>query len=814
MTEESNDTGTNSISKFQGQEINKTIGPKEYLFRYLKYLPWVLACVALSLMLAKVKIRYSVPIYRVQSSLLINNDRSGNGGSGKGGERLDELIMLQPAANLSNEIEILKARPLMERVARDLGLQSQYVNTGNIRSTLLYKELPFHLLILHFADSTQGFGFSLDVKNDRQFALNKEKGLHNFNEPFTVGGNEVILLLDSSVPLRSFSVPNFTVSWAPLTEVAQGLSGSIRIVQANNSSTILTLSQETPNTKIGIDFLNTVMAVYDTSIIEDKNQISYQTLRFIDNRLDTLKAELGSVEGSMRVFLEHSHAFSIGDQSRAYLNDLEKASEAKVQQSTQLSVVNLLLDYMSNPDNNYKIVPVNLGIVEPALSQLISQYNALQLERYANLKTTGPKNQIVQGLESSLEKLRGSIFEALKNVKQAYLIAQNKSAEAESQIRGSLTALPGKSMIALNIERQQKILEDLYSFLLQKKLEITISSASTISNSKVIEPASGNNFPVSPDSHSLYLTFTLIGLILPVCFIAIREMLNDKVNSRSDIEAATNAPILGEIGHSDNLQTLVVTQHSRSFIAEQFRIIRTNLQYIVGKNDKPTILVTSSFSGEGKSFASTNLGAVMALTGKRTVIMEFDIRKPKILSGLELKRNMGITNYIIGSASFDKLPVEVRGTENLYVIPCGPIPPNPAELLLDPRLGQLMEEVKRNFDVVIMDTAPVGLVSDAITLGQYADCTMYIVRNGYTVRRMLGLAQEIYSTKKLPGLSLLLNDVKLGTGYYGSYYGGYGYSSGYSYVSESGYFEKERRERKRGIFSRISQFWKPRSSKK
>jgi capsular exopolysaccharide synthesis family protein len=370
--------------------------------------------------------------------------------------------------------------------------------------------------------------------------------------------------------------------------------------------------------------------------------------------------------------------------------------------------------------------------------------------------------------------------------------------------------MPGKSMQMLNIGRREKILEDLYSLLLQKKLEISLSSASTISNSSVVEPAIDSNVPVSPNIQKIYTLYALFGILIPLGIIGLREILQDKITSRQDLEKSTDAPILGEIGHSEGRQPLVVTLNSRRLISEQFRIVRTNLQFILGKNDRPTMMITSSFSGEGKSFISTNMGAVMALSGKKTVIMEFDIRKPKIVSGLDLKRKMGITNYIIGKARFDELLVKVEGVDNLYVIPCGPIPPNPAELLLDSRLDELMKEVKENFEVVIMDTAPIGLVSDATNLSRFADCTLYIVRQGHTFRNQVGLIDDLYTAKKLPALCLLINDIKANAGYYGgSYYGsGYGYYGGYSF-GESGYFEDERAKRvKRNPFKILKDIWK------
>ncbi len=247
--------------------------------------------------------------------------------------------------------------------------------------------------------------------------------------------------------------------------------------------------------------------------------------------------------------------------------------------------------------------------------------------------------------------------------------------------------MPEKTLKKLNIERRQKILEDLFSFLLQKKMETSISSASTISNSKVIEPALASKYPIIPDHKKIYTLYLLTGILIPVGIIAGRELLRDKVSGRADVEKRTKAPILAEIGHSEEDSTLVVTRNSRRFIAEQFRILRSNLKYMTIKKENPIIMVTSSFSSEGKSFISTNVAAVLALSGKKTVLMEFDIRKPKVLEGLGLKRKMGITNYIIGRAKIEDIIMQVPGFDDFYVIACGPIPPNPAELLLDQQTG-------------------------------------------------------------------------------------------------------------------------------
>ena len=294
----------------------------------------------------------------------------------------------------------------------------------------------------------------------------------------------------------------------------------------------------------------------------------------------------------------------------------------------------------------------------------------------------------------------------------------------------------------------------------------------------------------------------LLGIALPALFVFASEVLNDKVSTRFDVEKITAAPILGEIGHSYSEKVLMVNKTTRSMVAEQFRIVRSNLQYIIGKEEKFTLMVTSSFSGEGKSFLSTNVGAVLALADKKTIILEFDIRKPKVLAGLNMPKGAGITNYLVGkSDNLDDLIQPVPGTDKLFVLGCGPVPPNPSELLLSPRVEDMFAWLKERFDVVIIDTAPVGMVSDAQTLGKYADCTLYLVRQAHTFKKQVVLIDEFYRENKLPKVAIIINDVKMkaGYGYYG--YGRYGYGYGYGYGS---YYEEEHAPK--NLFERVLTF--------
>jgi tyrosine-protein kinase Etk/Wzc len=792
------------IQSLNGTQKNIfTIGPKEFLFRYLRYIPWVIISVALFLLLAYLKVRYSTQIYRVGSSMIFKND---NVSSAVKDARFEDLFINPGSTNLNNEIQVLRSRPVLQRVARDLKLQTRYFNKGSVKTGLLYPDSPILLQILSI-DSSTGLDCQISILDDNNYLINEEKTRHHFGDIMEKGGSRFIILRNPGINLSSVgNTTKFEVNWLPMPYVIEGLIGQLAITQLNEQSTILTMSFESENTNLGKDVLNTLMAVYDSLIVEDKNRIAGNTLRFINQSLFELTDTLNGVQGNLKNFMTEYQAFDLEGQSKTYMDKLNEAASAQSALDVKIGVVEFMLKYISNSSNIHELVPTNMGIEEPALAQLVSEYNTLQLSRDNNLRTSPAGNPMIQSMDNALDKIRRDIYQALLNVKQGYQISADNLAKRDQELQGNITSLPGKSMQKLNIERRQKILEELYSLLLQKRLEISLSSASTVSNSRVLEPAIAGG-QVSPDNKKIYIFYLMIGLLIPVGIIVVREVLQDKVNGRADVEKNTNTPILGEIGHSMAEQPLVVTHNSRRLIAEQFRIVRTNLQYMIAKKDRPVIMITSSFSGEGKSFISTNIGAVMALSGKKTVIMEFDIRKPKIVSGLDLKRKMGITNYIIGKASFEELLVKVDGVENLYVIPCGPIPPNPAELLLDRKLDELMQEVKANFEIVIMDTAPVGLVSDAANLGRYADTTLYIVRQGHTFRKQIGMIDDLYINKKLPNLCVLLNDVHAEGSYYGGYYGSYGYYAGYGYGADSGYFEREESKAKRSFGRRIKRWF-------
>lgn len=774
------------------------VTPRELIFKYIYYVPWVLISVAIMLLLAWVKLRYSTPIYSVAGKLLVKAP-----GPMNNGDKFDDIFMMQQGnRNLNDEMEIIRSRYMAQRVINSLRLQTMYFNKGNIRSSAIHpSDVPFDFTIISLKDSTRGFTIPLLILNDREYQIGENKKVYYFGQIIErpEGSFNIKRNLNS---YKSFASNEFHISWQPAEHRAGAISGGLRVGQSIDYSSVLVLTYETENPRIGRDVVNQYMKEYQASGLEDKRQILTNTLAFIDEQLVTVKQDLGAVEKNLQNYRERNKTFNPELQTQLFFGDISELNKQLTEQGVKLKIIDYLIAYINDQKNPYRLVPTSLGIDEPALLQTISEYNKLQLERETYLKTVPSTNPLITNLETAIVKLKEDMVSNLRNIRQTYVVAMTELSGRNTEADQAIKSMPGREKQLLEITRQQKILEELYSYLLQKKLETAISSASTISNIRVVEPALGSGAPIKPNRRGMYVLAVFLGVLLPVGIIFLLEYLNDKVKTRADIERYTDAPVIGEIGHSDEPGTLVVTQNNRKFIAEQFRMIRTNFQYVLPNVDKPVILVTSTFSGEGKSFISTNLGAVLAVSGKRTVILEFDIRKPKILKGLGLQERKGITNYIVGAVALDEIIHKVPGAENLYVVPCGPVPPNPAEMLLNEKISHLFDQLRSRFDVVIVDSAPVGLVSDGITLGKHADATIYIVRYNYTLKKQIQMIEDVHRKKKLPKLSLVINDVHVRSGYSSYYgYGGYyGYGYGYGYGSD--YFDKQT-PKKKGLLKRI-----------
>lgn len=765
-----------------GKTEQGNLSLKDLFYKYIGFLPLFLLSAALALLIAYTYLRYASQVYSSGGSMLIKSESNNNRP-----DKVEDILMgNNRSQNIQSEIEILKSRPLMARVINKLNLQFGYTAKGRIKDQNVYKQAPFSIQVVRINDSARAFSMKIKFDNIKQFRINNETVKFEFGQTFENNNGRFILIRNGISPTAG---TEYNMTWHPSESLAGRLAKTVKVQPKAGGTGILNIEMEAPNPQMAADIVNSLMIQYDSMTVEQNNLTTDQIIGFIDGRLDKLKKELDSIQANLLAYRQKNNLINVETQSDAYFSKISAADNLLNEQQMRVAVTDLLDEYLKDKKNQFSRVPSSLGLEDVTLNELVSGYNKAQLERESLIKSNIPSdNPAVKEAEALIEKQRQSVLENLNNIRTSYQQAILNITSKSNKEQGELQEMPFKMKEMIEMERQVTTKLALYGLLEGKREEAAITRASTISNSKIIDKAVASQVPVKPDKRMIQILAIFIGLGLPALIIFIKELLNDKVTTRFDIEKITSTPIMGEIGHSNSDNVLIVNKTSRRMVAEQFRIIRTNLQYVLTKVEKPVILVTSSFSGEGKSFVSTNMGAVMALTGKKTIILEFDIRKPKILSGLSIGKNPGISNFLVGKTELKELILPVPNQENLFVLPCGPVPPNPAELLLDQKVADLFQWLRHEFDVVIIDTAPVGMVSDAMTLGKFADCTLYLVRQGYTYKKQIALIDELYQSKKLPSVSIVINDVKLkpGYGYYG--YGRYGYGYGYG---NSGYYEEE-----------------------
>jgi tyrosine-protein kinase Etk/Wzc len=744
---------------------------KDLFYKYIRFLPLFIVSIALSLLVAYIYLRYATLVYSAGATMSIQDEKS----SGSSGDKFEKIFESDAKKNIQNEIEYIKSRQIMGRVVRALNLNYVYYAIGNIKELNIYKSRPFDVETFEINDSTNAFTFEINFKSENNFTINGD-GPFTFGQVFKNRFGVFKLNKKPNAEVAS----KYKVVWYPTNSIASLLSGIA--VSPKPNTGILVLSFESTNPELAADAINQVMIEYQKATVEDKNASTQGRLAFIDKEKGIIERQIDSIADVRLGFMKRNRIVDPQAQSTSFFAQMEKARDESKMHRIKLNNVYQIEGYIRNKTGGVP-VPSSLGLEDLTLNENVSAYNQAQVELNALLKTTPSGNAVVKQKEEVINRLRGNILESLSNIKTSYNSAISSLDGISGSAQHQLNLLPEIQQELEEINRQLESKLVVYNTLLEKREESAMSLASTISNIKVLSEATPNRSPIKPNKRNIQFLAIFIGLLLPAIFIFVLELLNDKVTTRHDIEKITPATIIGEVGHAYGKNNLVVTGNNRSVVAEQFRIIRSNLQYVLNHIQKPVILVTSSFSGEGKSFISTNIGAVMAVAGKKTVILEFDIRKPKILSHLNMGKRPGVTNYLLGKSKVEDLPIPVEGSENLFVLPCGPVPPNPAEILLDKRLDELFDYLKQNFDAIIMDTAPVGMVSDAMTLSRFADATLYIVRQGHTYKKQIGLIDEFYNQGKLPKISIILNDVKVRTGYgyygYGRYGYGYGYGSGY-----------------------------------
>ncbi|MBB6612722.1 polysaccharide biosynthesis tyrosine autokinase [Pontibacter sp. Tf4] len=762
------------IFQLESEEINL----KEVLQKYLRYWYLFVIGVIVAGAVAFVYLRYSTPQYRISSTLLIKDDKKGP--SLAENAVLDDLNLFQAGKNIDNEIEILKSKSLMNRVLQELALNTSYYVDGRVKSTEIYgASMPLKVIVSKLDSSA--FNKSIVVqatgKNGYQIDEDGTVTSHKFGEQVKKPYGIFTVVAGTPNTAKNKKV---TVKFHDIRQVADYYNQKLTVAPVNKNASVLSLSLIDPVPAKGVAILNKLVEVYNKEAVEDKNLIAGSTIQFIDERLKYLTSELSVVEEDVESYKKDNRVTDVSSEAKLYL---EKASEYNRQLSEwaiQIDVLESIENYLLKQESQFELVPSTLTIQDPTLLGLISKFNELQLERKRLLRVSQPGNPLVQNINEQLGNLRGNILENLRNIKDGLIITRNNLQASSAQFESRIKEVPSIEKDLIEIKRQQSIKEGLYLYLLQKREESALSLAATVANSRIIDPAISGDKPVEPKKQLVYLLAFLVGLGIPFAGIYIKELLNDRVQTQQDVKKATDTPILGEIAHNDTFEKLVVTENSRSTVAELFRLIRTNLQFATLGKDSKVIMITSSMSGEGKTFFTINLGASLALTGKRVVLVNFDLRKPRLLQDMELSNETGITNYIIDERlSIQDILIPSPEVTGLYAIGSGPIPPNPAELMMSPKVGYLLAELREQFDYVLLDTSPAGQVADAFTLAPLIDASVYIVRYNYTFKSQIAIVDDIYQNKKLKHPMIVLNDADMKEAY------GYGYGYGYNEFSKT-----------------------------
>ena len=540
----------------------------------------------------------------------------------------------------------------------------------------------------------------------------------------------------------------------------------------------------------GQDFINQLLEMYNRNTNNDKNEIAQKTAEFIDERISIISKELGSTEADLETFKRDAGITDLTSEAQIALAGNAEYEKKSVENRTQISLVNDLRKYLRG--NEYEVLPSNVGLQDAALIGAIERYNEMLVERKRLLRTSTENNPAIVNLDTSIRAMKANVQATLEGTLQGLMITKSNLDREASRYSRRISNAPGQERAYVSIARQQEIKAGLYLMLLQKREENAIALAATANNAKIIDEAIADDTPVSPKRSMIYLIALVLGVGIPVGIIYLIELTKFKIEGRADVEKLTSVPIIGDIPLTDEKNdkngSIAVFENKNNLMSETFRNIRTNLQFMLD-NDQKVILVTSTVSGEGKSFVSSNLAISLSLLGKKVVIVGLDIRKPGLNKVFSLSnKEKGITQYLSNpETDLMELVQPSDINKNLFILPGGAVPPNPTELLARNGLDKAIEILKQNFDYVIMDTAPIGMVTDTLLIGRVADLSVYVCRADYTHKAEYTLINELSHEQKLPNLCTIINGVDLKKRKYGYYYGYGKYSKHYGYGKRYGY---------------------------
>ena len=776
------------------------------IFKYLIYWPWFVASVIICVVAAFIYLRYQTPVYNITSAVLIKEDdprtRAMQANSGAL-EALQSMGGLSMTSSFDNEVEILKSRTLIQKVVTRLGL---YISTVEDRSfgydQPLYKNAPVQVYLtpeeagkleggarLKMIYTPEG---KLNVK--AEYILNQEKQ----TEEKTFDALPAVLptpvgvfsfTKNDSVPALEKEIRLITYISSPVA-VAKGYAGALTVDPTSKTTTIAQIALKESHKQRAIDFINTLVAFYNQDANDEKNEVAQKTADFIEDRIAIINRELGTTESQLADFKQKSGLTDLTTDAKVALEENSKYEQLRIENQTQIRLVEFLRDYINNPTNADEVIPANVGLKDQNLSTVIDQYNTMIIERKRLLRTSSENNPAVINMKTGIEAMRHSVQTTVASVLEGLRITKGNLDRQASKFEGRISNAPQQEKEFLTIARQQEIKAQLYIMLLQKREENAITLAATATNGRIIEQALPDKDPVAPKKKMFLLAALVLGLGIPVGIIYLIDLLKYKIENAEDVQKLTSVPLVAELPHCQKPAqgAIVVRENHNDIMEETFRGLRTNLMFMMESGEK-VIMVSSTQPGEGKSFVAGNLAVSLALLGKKTLIVGMDIRKPGLNRVFNIShREHGITNYLSDPEHTDLFAlVQPSGIHtNLDILPGGAVPPNPTELVARPVLDHAIAQLKERYDYIILDTAPIGIVTDSAIVSRVADLCLYVCRAEVTPKVAFQYINELKTEKKFAKLATVLNDIdmtkrKNSYGYgYGKKYG-YGYGYGYGF---------------------------------
>ena len=792
-----------------GEQSEEQVNIQELLFRYLIHWPWFVVSIIICIACAWGYLRLTTPIYNISATVLIKDEKKGGGASMSSDlEKMGLEGFVSSSSNVDNEIEVLRSKSLAREVVNNLGLFVTYMDEDEFPSKELYHTSPVLVSLTHQeADKLPGrMEINMILQPTGALGVQITVGEKEYRKQF----DKLPAVFPTDEGTVAFFANNDTLSAVrpenitkerhitafinrPFS-VSKGYVNSLSIAPTSKTTSVVVISLENTNTRRGRDYINKLLEMYNINANNDKNEVAQKTAEFIDERIGIISNELGSTDQDLENFKRSAGITDLSSEAQIALTGNAEYEKKRVENQTQINLVMDLQRYMKG--NEYEVLPSNIGLQDAASAGAIDRYNQMLVERKRLLRTSTENNPTIINLDTSIRAMRTNVQATLDATLKGLQITKEDLAREASRYSRRINDAPTQERQFVSIARQQEIKSGLYLMLLQKREENAITLAATANNVKIIDEALADDNPISPKKTIVYLVALVLGVGLPVGVIYLIGLTKFKIEGRADVEKLTSLPVVGDIPLADEKTgSIAVFENQNNLMSETFRNVRTNLQFML-ENGKNVILVTSTISGEGKSFISANLAISLSLLGKKVVIVGLDIRKPGLNKVFNIpKKEHGITQYLTNTTAnlMDFVqPSDIN--KNLFILPGGTVPPNPTELLARGGLEKAIETLKANFDYVILDTAPVGMVTDTLLIGRVADLSVYVCRADYTHKAEFTLINELAENNKLPNLCIAVNGLDLNSRKYGYYYGygkygkyyGYGKRYGYGY----GYGEK------------------------